>query len=292
MSAQIPSELAGVRSILETPIMDDHKWSKVPGIRADMMLVDLEDSVPAPVKEQARERLVRVLRDPEQVGDKLVLARPNHLDSRWGRDDIAAIAEAGARYVAYPKIATVDDLLEAIEMLAENGCRPTIFAIIESAGSMLDLREIARVPQVGGLMFGSGDLSAEMAVPLLDSSGALNPVFHPMKVQAVLAGVSRGLVVTDTIYGPDIRDLEEFRRRATASRDMGFTAFATFYPPHVDVINDVLSPGATELADARDIIGEYERLIDAGKPAALDQSGRTVLIHDYVRAQNVVARAR
>nr|WP_064569162.1 aldolase/citrate lyase family protein [Gordonia sp. LAM0048] len=272
--------------------MDDHKWSKVPSIAADMMMVDLEDSVPAPLKEAARERLVEVLRTPGSVGDKLVMARPNHLDSPWGRDDLIAIARAGARYVAYPKIEQVDDLIAAVDLLAQHGCRPVVFAIVETAAALLDIRDIARVPQVGALMFGSGDLSSDLGIPLLASTGDLNPTLTQMKSQAVLAAAANGLLISDTVYGPDLRDLDAFRERAVSSRDSGFTAFATFYPPHVDVINSVLTPGPAEVSAAQDLVLAYERLVDDGRPAAVDQHGRTILIHDYVKAQKTLARSR
>ena len=40
------TDYLAIRSILETPILDDHKWAKLPSLPADMVFVDLEDSVP------------------------------------------------------------------------------------------------------------------------------------------------------------------------------------------------------------------------------------------------------
>ncbi|WP_424530346.1 hypothetical protein ACOZ38_11805 [Sphaerisporangium viridialbum] len=53
-----------IRSVFETPILDDYKWAKVPDIPAGMMFLDLEDSVASARKEEARERAVHYLRDP------------------------------------------------------------------------------------------------------------------------------------------------------------------------------------------------------------------------------------
>ncbi|MET0149445.1 MAG: aldolase/citrate lyase family protein, partial [Acidimicrobiales bacterium] len=85
----------GVRSLLETPIMDDHKWAKLPGIPTDAVLVDLEDSVPPPLKEQARERVVGALKDRSFFEGRVLVARCNHLSTPWGRDDLQVLGEAG-----------------------------------------------------------------------------------------------------------------------------------------------------------------------------------------------------
>ncbi len=58
------SRYRSIRSVFETPILDDYKWAKVPDIPAGMMFLDLEDLVASARKEEARERAVHYLRDP------------------------------------------------------------------------------------------------------------------------------------------------------------------------------------------------------------------------------------
>jgi citrate lyase beta subunit len=280
-----------VRSVLETPILDERKWAKVPSIPADMMLLDLEDAVPVQLKDKARDKVVSYLEDPSYLGDKLFLARPNHLDSPWGRDDVIALAEAGVTCMAYPKLRSVAELLDVLELLEQHHASPDIFAIIETAGAMMDLREISRVPNVVALMCGPGDLSVDLGIPLLEPDGTLNRVFEPMKVQNVLAAHARRIAVTDIVYAPDFRDLDEIRRRALLSRTSGFTALATFYPPHVEIINDVLTPSKAEISAAKELVTCYEALRAEGKPAMLSARGETILVHDYEKARGVLAKA-
>jgi len=285
------SRYRSVRSVFETPILDERKWAKIPDIPADMFFLDLEDSVAPARKVEARARAVQYLRDPSFFGGRLTLARPNHLSTPWGRDDVIAFAEAGVTCLAYPKIGCVDELLEVIELLAAHGARPDIYAIVEQSGAMMDLREISRHPQVVSLMFGPGDLSVELGVPLLDSEGALNEIFAPMKAQTVLAASAAMISVTDIVYAPDYRDLDEVRRRAWIARRSGFTALACFYPPHVPIIHEVFSPTEAEVASARQIVDLYESVLAEGKPAALTSDGQTVLVHDYDKALHLLARA-
>lgn len=279
-----------IRSILETPILDEKKWAKVPGIPADMAFVDLEDSVPPARKAEAREKVVIALHG-DQLAGKLALGRPNHLSTEWGRDDVIAFAEAGVDCLAYPKIEDPDDLSELIDLLDEHGAQPAIFAIIETAGSVLWSRELAAMPRVAGLMSGPGDISVDVGMPLYEEDGTLNQGFLYTKMQTVLAGAAYDLATVDIAYAPDMRDLAEVRRRMEQSRRLGFTTMATFYPPHVDLINAVFSPDADQLRTATDIVDRYETALSKGNPAVLTEEGRTILVHDYQKAKKLLARA-
>lgn len=281
-----------VRSVLETPILDERKWSKIPGIRADLFFLDLEDSVPPARKPEARERALGFVRDPSYFDGRPTLARPNHLSTPWGREDVIALAEAGVTCLAYPKIRSLDDLLEVVELLATHGARPDIYAIIETAGAMLDLRPISEHSQVVSLMFGPGDLSVDMATPLLDGGGGLNPVFLPMKTQVVLAATAAQIACTDIVFAPDYRDLAEIRRRVETSRMLGFTGMATFYPPHLAIIHEVFTPTEADVDQARELVERYEGVLAEGRPAALNERGETILVHDYEKALHVLAKSR
>ena len=280
-----------IRSILETPIMDDHKWSKLPGIPADMIFLDLEDSVAPELKPAARDRVVRVLRDRRSAGSKLLLPRPNHLDTPWGHDDVVALAEAGAEVIAYPKIRSAADVRRVQALFARHGAQPDIFAIIETAQAVVELRDIASVPGVIGLMSGPADISLDAGMELYEPDGTLNPAFLVTKTLTVLTGAAYGLATTDIAYATDLRDLAEIRRRVEASHRLGFTTMTTFYPPHVDVINDVFSPGAEQVAEARRTVEAYEEVLAAGRAAALTAGGTPILVHEYDKARALLTRA-
>jgi citrate lyase beta subunit len=281
----------GLRSVHETPILDDHKWSKIPSITADMFFLDLEDSVPPGRKEEARQRVVSHLEDPSFFGDRMTLSRPNHLSTPWGRDDMIAMAEAGVECFCYPKIRSVDELIEVVELLNRHGADPDVFAIIETAGSVMDLREIARVPSVVALMSGPGDLSVDAGMPLLEPDGTINRAFTTTKVLTVMAAAASRIATTDIVYAPDYRDLDEVRRRVQESRRLGFTAMSTFYPPHVPIINEIFTPTDEEIARARELVMIYEEVLAEGRPAALTESGETILVHDYDKALGLLQKA-
>ncbi|TPW15241.1 MAG: citE [Acidimicrobiaceae bacterium] len=281
----------GLRSIIETPIMNEAKWAKVPGIPADSFLVDLEDSVPPALKARARMRVVEYLAQPEYFGGRLVVARPNHLSTPWGRDDLIALAEAGVTCLAYPKCESAEELLEVQELLRSHGADPDLFATIETARSVVEMTRIGAVDKVVSLGLGVGDLSADMGVPLYGAAGELNELFATPRSLITITGAAYGLHVCDFVFAPDLRDLAEIRTRFEASRRLGFTMGATFYPPHVAVINDVFSPSSADLESADEVIGLYLQALAHGDPAAALPSGRTILVHDYQKAMKVRKRA-
>lgn len=281
----------GIRSVMETPLMDERKWAKIPDIPADVIFIDLEDSLPPALKEAGRQRAVDVLGDLDFFSGRVVLCRANALDTPWGRDDIQALGEAGAECVALPKLRSLEDVQEAQEVFAAAGSEPDFFAIIETAQAVLEVARIAAHERVAALMFGAGDLTVDSGIPLLGPDRELNPAILPAKLQAVLAGAAFGKPTTDIAFLPDIRDLDEARRRYAQSRQLGFTTGVTFYPPHVPIINEVFSPSADDVQDAEMVINEYEAAVAAGNPAVTLSTGRVLLVHDYDKALKVRDRA-
>lgn len=281
-----------VRTVFEAPILDERKWAKIPDIDADVFFLDLEDSVPPARKDEARDVALTHLKDPSYFTGRRALARPNHLTTPWGRDDVIAFAEAGVELLAYPKLSSYEELVELLEILESHGATPDVYAIIETPGSLVDIARIAAHPQVVSLMFGPGDLSVEMELPLFDPDGELNRVFAPLKAQAVVAAHAALIGVTDIVYAPDYRDFDEVRRRAEESRRRGFTAMACFYPPHVPILNEVFTPSEQEAANARELVETYEAVLAEGRPAALTEDGKPILVHDYEKAKALLARVR
>jgi citrate lyase beta subunit len=281
----------GIRSIMETPLLDERKWAKIPDIPADAIFVDLEDSLPPARKEEGRARMGEVLRDLGYFGGRVVLVRSNGLDTPWGHDDLVAIGRAGAETVVLPKLRGIADLEEARRILNDAGSDPDIFALIEAPQGVLEVDRIAAHEKVHALMFGPADLAMTSGIPLMDEHNEINFPIRTAKVRAVLAGAAHGLVTTDIAFLPDLRDLVEVRRRYQQSRNLGFTAGVTFYPPHVPIINEVFSPAPAAIEDARFVVGRYEAALAEGKAAVTLESGRTLLIQDYNMANAVLRRA-
>lgn len=282
---------AGVRSIMESPIMDDRKWAKVPSIPADCFMLDLEDSVPPALKIAARDKVVAHVGRDDFFGDAVVMARPNHLSTPWGRDDLEALASAKAPLLACPKISTPQEIDDVLEITRRLGSDPDIFAIIETARSIEHVAAIAEHPNVVGLMFGPGDLSVDSGITLFDGHGDLNPAFLFPRVRTTLAASAAGKLSATIAFAADLKDLDEIRRRYTEAAQTGFTAGITFYPPHVGIVNDVFGPDPIEVARARTIVTAYEAGLANGDAATTLDDGTVLLVHDYEKALALAVRA-
>jgi len=279
-----------IRSIMETPILDEHKWSKVPDIRADAFLLDLEDSVPPDAKQNAREKVISFLGAREYFGGRTPIARVNALNTPWGHADLGALGEAGATAVAYPKVRTAEELREVQALLRASGADPDLFVVIETAQAVLEVGQIAKVDRMAGLLFGPSDLAFDAGFELFDGDKLANrPLAYP-RAAITLAGAAHGLRTFDIPFVTDLHDLNAVRAQAVDARRTGFTGMATFYPPHVDIINDVFSTSPSEFAAAKRVASLYENALANGK-AAVIVDGKALIIQDYKRAKAVIERA-
>ena len=279
-----------VRCLFECPIMNEHKWAKVPSIPADAFILDLEDAAPAPLKEQARARVVEYLGRPEYFGGRLAVPRANGLDTPWGRDDLIALARAGVTTLMYPKIDTLDEVNEVISICEENGASPELVASIESMRGVLDADAIFSHPSIVATTFGPGDLHVDAGIPLYGPDGTLNHAFEWAKLETVFAAKSQGVAALSIAFAPDLKDLVEIRRQIEGDHRLGFTGYCSFYPPQVPIINEVFTPSEEEIARAREIVRVYDEAIAAGNPAVQLPTGEAVLLHQYKDANHLLAR--
>lgn len=277
-----------VRSILETPILDERKWAKVPDIPSDAVLLDMEDSVAPERKVEARAKILGVLADPGVLADRMLVPRVNSIGTEWGRDDLVALAHAGAPRLAYPKVESREELDRVREILRESGGAPDLLLVIESARGIIELQALASTPGVAGLLFGPSDLSVDVGGTLFDGSSIFEPAFYYPRSKLVLTAAAYDLARFDMMFVADLRDLDSVRARAETSKKLGFTGVATFYPPHVQVINDVYTHSDEEIIAAQDVVAEYERALAEGR-AATSKDGRALIVQDYKRAQRMLS---
>jgi len=271
--------------------MDDRKWSKVPGIPADVFLADMEDSVAPALKEGARERVTGLVRDPSFFEGREFICRPNNIFSPWGLADIEALAAVQAPFILYPKARSAGELREVFAIFERAGSRPEIQVIVETPEAVLRLEEIAAAPGVGGLLFGPGDLSLETGTDLLDGDTFFSDGFLYARTKTLTTARAFGLEATEGIFVANLKDADEVRRSALRSKKFGFSGNMLIYPPHVPVVNEVRTPSPEQLERAERVVREYDLGRAEGKNAVTMQDGTWVTIHQYRGAQELLAQA-
>ena len=291
------------RSELATPASSEHMCEIAARAGADLVFLDLEDACAPSAKESARSTAVAALTGLDW-GRTLRAVRINGLDTRWCHDDIIEVV-SGARdaldVIIVPKVRSardvwwVDVLLTQLE--SKLGLRQPIAleALIEEAEGLLNVVEISRAsPRLAALIFGAGDLSASLRARV---DGNFHPAgdypgdyWHHVRVSVLAAARAAGVDAIDAPY-PGYRDLDGYRRTAIHASLLGFDGKWAIHPSQVPVANEVFTPTADEVAEARAIIADY-RQAEAGGVGAIGRDGRLVDAALMRHAENVIRRAQ
>jgi citrate lyase beta subunit len=274
---------------METPILNDKHWAKVPYIPADAFLVDLEDSVPDNAKVAARERAIEFIGRPEYFHGRPIISRCNNLRTPWGRDDLLALGHAKAPLICYPKIETAAELYEAAKIVASTGHTAQFDVMIETARGLFNLEEICEVEGVIGLHFGYIDFAAEANFPAYVDGEFNWPGYYYPSMKIALAAAAWGCFCTSGTLVPDLRNADVVRAWARRWVGFGYTGFICVLPDHIPVVNELMSPTPEEVSDAEELCAAYDAAAEAGDPATYFR-GALVTAPDYRLALRIIER--
>ncbi|CAH1655862.1 HpcH/HpaI aldolase/citrate lyase family protein [Chelatococcus asaccharovorans] len=287
------TRFAGMRSLLEVPVLNEKFWSKVPTANASTIMLDLEDSATPDNKEAVRARIIDVLKDRSYFGGRGIVVRVNNLATPWGRDDLAALADADDDIViCYPKVSSGDEIREVARILLAERPNRGLYPMIETARAVIELDQIANAEGVVGLHFGYVDYAADVGSrPFNDAGDDLHPASAGYaRTKIAVAAAAYGLFCTGGSMIPDYRDLAKVESFIKGWADVGYTACIGLSPAHLDIINRVMSPSDAEVAAASELCAAYERAVAAGAPAAV-LNGKVITNPDYRVASLLLARA-
>jgi citrate lyase subunit beta/citryl-CoA lyase len=276
------------RSLLYMPANVPRFVVKASGAGADAVVLDLEDSVPADRKEEARDGLaeaIATLRAGATPGDILVrVNRPPSLAVR----DIEAAARAGADGIQLAKTLGPDHVVLAAELMAEHGTRPmALVPMIETAAAVPKLEAIAAAhPSVTALLIGAEDLAAECGAAPDDE------LIAEVKRRMVLAATAAGVAPLGTLGTvADFRDATAVAALARRSRRAGLSGATCIHPSLVPVLNEAFAPSAEEVEEAKRMLEAAEPVLAAGR-GAFTFEGKMVDEPVLIRAHRLLARAR
>ena len=273
------------RSWLLVFTADDRKVEKAASGNADVLILDLSDSVTPALKEMARQRVVSWFTAGHPFGDKQLVIKPNNLYSEWGREDMEAFAALAPTAIYYPEAKSAEEVQFVCDLLDAAGSPSEIVVLLETAKSFINLKDLCTVRRVTTLCHAQGDLAVNLGATLTDSRETL--LYTASKT--VLHSRAYGLDAIDTILPSNLRDLDLTRSYVEGSRRLGFTACSTFYAPHIDTINTVFSPTLPEIENARQIVLDYEQVKKQGRAAFVKADGSWVTVHQYKQAQDLLA---
>ena len=260
---------------------------------ADVLVADLEDSVPLAEKAAARE-LVRELLPSLSGRDQKVVVRVNSLDTGLTADELEAIAGPHLYGVSLGKVDSPWHIQECHRLLATQESRLgmesgviKIIPWIESAAGILRASDIARAsPRVVALAFGAEDYTNDMGIQRTDEG---EEVRLPRSMVPIVAQAA-GIVALDTPY-VKFRDPEGLQREAEAARRLGYKGKFAIHPAQLETINAVFSPREEDLEYARRVVEAWEQAEAQGR-GALALDGNMVDVPVVKRAYNILKLAK
>ncbi|WP_354673924.1 HpcH/HpaI aldolase/citrate lyase family protein [Cupriavidus alkaliphilus] len=283
-----------MRSLLFVPGDSERKFARAVQGGADVLILDLEDSVAQSGKALAREATLRMLRSGPRPQQWFV--RINALDTGMSLADLAAVMPGAPDGIVLPKCsgaAQVRQLAHYLDaMEAAHGSRAGQTRIIgiatESAASIFALGEYAGCSErLCGLMWGAEDLAASLGATQNREGGAYLGSFRLARELCLMAAAAAGVTAIDSVF-VDITDLNGLRREALEGRRDGFSAKAAIHPNHVDTINDAFAPTEADLAWARAVVAAFAAAPEAG---VVKLDGQMVDKPHLARANRILASA-
>lgn len=238
---------------------------------ADVLLLDIEDSVPKIDKQIARDKIKEFVQRPEAKG-KLIFPRVNDRESGELLKDLHQLTIQGITGFMYPKSTKEEDvyfvgkLLETIEY--EKGFPIGTFKIIpliETAGAIVNIQGICTAcSRVVAVAFGCEDY-------VTDLGGKHDPdgqsIFYARNA-IVNTARATGVLPIDTVH-IKVHDLEDLERNLKLAKNLGFEGMLVLNPKELPLVNKYFSPSEEEVEWAKEMVQLTEEAKAAGKGVAV-----------------------
>lgn len=243
-----------MRSLLFVPGDDAKKLSKSLLSEADALIFDLEDSVAAARKDEARATIQDALK---QETSKRRFVRLNPFDTGRLPDDLAAALAGNPDGVVLPKASGARAVARLARLMDQAGAPATcsIIAIVSETPAAVQAlsRDDWRHHRLEGLMWGAEDLAAELGASRNRVQGRPTQPFRLARNLTLMAAKAAGVLAIDTVYA-DFRDAAGLTDEAVEAAEDGFDLKAAIHPAQLEPINRSFTPSDTALAWAEKVV--------------------------------------
>ena len=286
-------------------------FAKMATSAADVINLDLEDSVAPNDKPQARANVVEAI-GAVDWGNKTLSVRINGLDTPyWYRDVVDLLEQSDERLdqIMIPKVGcaadiyAVDALVTAIEAAKGRKKKIAFEVIIESAAGIAHVEEIAASsPRLQAMSLGAADFAASMGMATTGIGGTQENYYmlhqgakywsdpwHWAQAAIVAACRTHGILPVDGPFG-DFSDDDGYRAQALRSATLGMVGKWAIHPKQIALANEVFTPSEKAVTEAREILAAMEEAKASGAGATV-YKGRLVDIASIKRAEVIVRQA-
>jgi citrate lyase subunit beta/citryl-CoA lyase len=286
-----------MRSLLFVPGDSERKLEKGISSEADVVIVDLEDSVAPANKEAARQTAANFIATRRHATRAAIYVRVNDLATGLTDDDLAALVRVGPDGVMLPKSNGGADVQllsaklrvhEAEAGLPDGGIKIVPIITETAAGVFAASTYAGAGARLSGLTWGAEDLSAAIgARTARDEAGRYTQVFQFARAVTLLAASSADVAAIDTVF-PNFRDAAGFAAECAEAERDGFTAKMAIHPDQVPVINAAFTPSSEAVERSAAIVAAFAA---AGNPGVVGIDGKMVDRPHLRLAERLLARA-
>ena len=286
-------------------------FEKMAGSAADVINLDLEDSVAPSDKDKARKNIIEATHDIDW-GNKYLSVRINGLDTpHWYKDVVELLENASDRLdqIMIPMVGcgediyAVDALVTAIER-AKGRSKPISFeVIIETAAGLAHVEDIAAAsPRLQAMSLGYADFAASMGMATTGIGGTQADYYmihegqtdYPdpwhYAVSAIVAACrTHGVLPVDGPFG-DFSDDAAYVAHSKRVATLGMVGKWAIHPKQVKLANEVFTPTPEAIANAREILAAMEEAQKNGL-GATTYKGKLIDIASMKQAEVIVRMA-
>ena len=228
---------------------------------ADILLLDLEDSVPNAVSKQFARDTIEQYVSSGKFNNYKIFPRVNDRESGNLLKDVYQLTIEGLHGFMYPKarkgedIYFFDKLLETIEY--EKGIpvgQFKIIPLIETTSAVLNVQEICQASErVVAIAYGCEDFMNDLGG--IHDADALS-LFTP-RAMIAMAAKANNVVPIDTVH-INVHDLNHLEKNLKIARNLGFEGMLVLNPKEIDLVHKYFTPTIKEVSEAQELIESYK----------------------------------
>ncbi len=279
-----------MRSVFYVPGNNDKMLAKAPSFPADIITLDLEDSVPPAEKVKARDMVRENLKFAGSCGSA-VYVRVNNWETLMTNDDLEAVVHEGLAGICLAKtgapehIQRLDWKLEELER--RRGLKVGSIAIqmlAETAKGVFNAYPSATASKrVNSVIFGAVDYTKDMRVKLTSEG---DEQFYA-RAHVAVAARAAGCVAIDCPFVA-FKDMEAFEKNTRFGRQLGYEGRMLIHPSQIEASHKIYTPAPEDVEWAKGVVKVFEEEGLAKGAAAVTYQGKMVDTPVYDNARTIL----
>jgi citrate lyase subunit beta / citryl-CoA lyase len=285
------------RSLLFVPGNSQKFIEKSKTLDADIICLDLEDSVPPNQKPLAREMIRGALSERKSYyhASSALYVRINSVDSGFVVEDLSASVQQGIEGIIVPKVNTEDTIIDTARLVSkleeERGIvkgHIKLIASIETAQGVLNAYDIAKADgRINALLFGVFDFLYDMHLDYVENNGT---GYAYARAKLPVDARAAGALAIDAIW-QNVDDTEGLKRDTQYARRLGYSGKSIIHPSQIDPVHKIFVPTKTEIEWAKKVVQSLAPAVENGTATgagAISLEGRMIDIVHYKLAKSIL----